>query len=193
MTKHIYKTRLLHSIFAILIIIQLFSIYAIDNRFFTKPIRTFLFDIHKYGGLVTFAVLFLFWIFAFKRHQGTPVSELFPWLSRKALCDLLSDIIHHMKSILKFEMPVHTNPAPLASAIHGLGVIIMSVMATTGVHRFIVYQFSIEKTPIIKFFSGLHHVFADYAWIYLILHVSVAIINHISKRQALSEMWCLKK
>ena len=192
-TKHTYKTRLLHSVMACLIIIQLYSIYAIDNRFFTKPIRGVLFSVHKYGGIAVFCTLFLFWIVILTRRQGTSVKELFPWVSFTALRNLINDILYYLKSASQFKIPEHRNPSPLASAIHGAGIIIMSVMAISGVHRYIVYEFAITKTPLIKAVTSLHGIFADYAWIYLGLHASIAVINHIAKKQRLSQMWSLKK
>jgi cytochrome b561 len=192
-SKHTFKTRLTHLLIAVLIIGQLFSIYAIEEKFFTAPIRTFLWSVHKYGGITVFFVLFSFWIHILKRHQGTSITELFPWVSLTALKNLIKDIIVYFKQMIQFKIPEHTTPSPLASAIHGVGIIIMSIMATTGVHRYIVYEFSITKTPLIKYISSLHHVFADYAWIYLGLHVSVALINHLFNKQKLSAMWCLRK
>jgi cytochrome b561 len=192
-TKHNHKTRLLHAIIAILVIIQLYSIYAVENKFYNDPIRTVLWNFHKYGGLVAFVALFSFWIVILTRSGGTSVTELFPWVSLRALKNLCYDIFHYIKSIMQFKIPEHTNPSPLASAIHGLGIIIMSVMAISGVNRYVVYEFSITKTPLIKYISGLHHTFADYAWIYLGIHVFVALINHIFKKQKLSSMWQFKK
>ncbi len=192
-SKHSYKTRCLHAIIASLIIVQLYSIYAIENRFFTKPIREFLFSVHKYGGITAFIAVLLFWSVIMTRSQGTSVKELFPFLSLTALKNLKNDAIYYFKNIIKFKIPDHHTPSPLASCIHGIGIIIMSVMAITGVHRYIVYEFAITKTPIIKFVTSLHHVFADYAWIYLGLHVSMALINHFAKKQRLSQMWSLKK
>jgi cytochrome b561 len=167
--KHSYYTRLTHFLIAILVIGQLFSIYIVENRLLTDPIRTFLWSVHKYGGLVAFAVLLFFIIYAFKRRHGTPVIELFPWVSLNALKNLKDDIIIYIKQIIQLKVPEHHNPSPFASAIHGLGIIIMFMMATTGVFRFVVYQMEIEKTPFVKFVYSLHHLFADYAWIYIFI------------------------
>jgi cytochrome b561 len=192
-TKHTYKTRLLHSMIAVLITVQLYTIYALDNRFFTKPIRSFLFSVHTYSGIVAFCTLLLFWIVIITRRQGTSFKELFPWVSISALKNLFDDCVYYLKSLCHFKIPEHRTPAPLASAIHGLGIIIMSIMAITGVHRYIVYQFAITKTPLIKAITSLHGVFGDYAWIYLGVHASIALINHIAKKQKLSAMWSFKK
>ena len=192
-TKHNHTTRLLHATIAILVMTQLYSIYAVENKFFNDPIRTVLWNVHKYGGLIAFVALLSFWIVILKRRQGTSMTELFPWVSISALKKLLNDVFYYIKNITQFKIPEHRNPSPLASSIHGMGIIIMSVMAISGVNRYIVYEFSITKTPFIKYISGLHHTFADYAWIYLGLHVLVALINHIFKKQRLYTMWSLKK
>jgi len=192
-SNHSHITRFIHLCIALLIIGQLFSIYAVENKLFTDAVRTGLWSVHKYGGITVFFALFAFWINSFKRHHGTPISELFPWFSVCSLKTLGADCVVYLKQIISFKIPEHTTPSPLASAIHGLGIIIMSVMATTGVHRYIVYEFAIAKTPVIKYISSLHHTFADYAWIYLGIHVSMALVNHIAKKQSLSAMWCLRK
>lgn len=191
--KHTYKTRLLHCVIAVLITVQLYTIYALDNRFFTKPIRSFLFSVHTYSGIVVFCALFLFWIVIMTRQQGTSVKELFPWVSVSALKNVFHDCGYYITSLRHFKIPEHRTPAPLASAIHGIGIIIMSVMAISGVHRYLVYQLSITKTPLIKAITSLHGVFGDYAWIYLSIHASIALLNHIAKKQNLSAMWSFKK
>ncbi|MFT6084697.1 MAG: cytochrome b561 [Dasania sp.] len=193
MSHHTLKTRLLHSIIALLIIVQLATIFFIDNQFFSKSISTNLFAIHKYSGITSFVILFLFWVTLFKRHQGTSVQKLFPWFSLSALKNFKDAFTQSLSLAWQRKMPNHAITSPLSSAFHGLGIIIMSIMATTGVFRFIVYEYAITKTPLVEFIRSLHHVFGDYAWIYLGIHAAMALINHITRTQKLSDMWSFKK
>ena len=91
------------------------------------------FEVHEYAGLTAFALVLGFWIFSLIRQRGTPPS-------RVAALDVSPIAAPHFGPIfvriLQLSPPSNFLPtkasSPLASAIHGLGLLLMTAMAASG-------------------------------------------------------------
>lgn len=188
---HSFITRLFHLLIAVLVIAQ-----VTISQFMTAPGRNreedLLFEIHEYTGITAFFLIFGFWTYTFIRHQGTRPGLLFPWFSGRALSALTADTKQHLQALLKFRVPEHVRDAPLASAFHGIGILLIVVMASTGVTWYVGMQFGDMAQSFAKAAKEVHEVFSTLVWIYLIGHVSVALINQFAGKQLLSDMWSLR-
>lgn len=187
-SKHSRGTRLFHMSIALLIVTQLITSQLLGGKG-----ENVYFEIHEYSGLGAFVLMFLFWIFAIWRREGTAPSLLFPWFSGERLMALWQDMQTHFAAFAKFKLPPHDPHAALPSATHGLGVLLVLIMGLTGTVIYVAIQTGNGKTSWAGTANGLHETFSNLVWAYLIGHVGIALINHFASKQSLSDMWSMKK
>ena len=72
---------------------------------------------------------------------------------------------------------------PLASAVHGAGLILMSTMAASGLFWW-QGPTSLTETAI-----KLHVLCGNLVWAYLIGHALMGLFNHVRKDTSLGQMW----
>lgn len=76
------------------------------------------------------------------------------------------------------------NDQPFANAMHGLGIIIASVMAVSGASGYFLK---------IGFMLGVHEIVSKLMWAYLIGHVLAAILHQVRGDAVLSRMFFMKR
>ena len=86
----------------------------------------------------------------------------------------------HLASLKRGRVPL-TEESPLASAIHGLGLLIATAMALTGA---VGYFF-----PAARFLLGIHETIAPIMWAYLIGHVGLALLHQLAGHRILQRMF----
>lgn len=144
------------------------------------------FTTHGYVGLAAMAVIVLFWVNLTVRRVGTAHGALFPWFSAERRAALWADTRAHLAALTRLRLPHYDENAPLASAVHGLGLGLMTLMAGTGTLWWFTAPSAVAET-----FETIHKLFANLAWAYLIGYAGLAVIHHLRGEAALSEMWSL--
>jgi len=182
-------TRLVHAGLALSIIIQLLTSLIMEGPRGSAPGDGF-FTVHKYAGYVALAFSLLFWLVSLLRRRGTELGALFPWLSAQRLRAVLADIGAHVSAGLKGRLPVHDGTTPLASAVHGLGLALMTLMAVTGT----IYGVEVgmgwhAADPHGMLVITIHRMFANLVWAYLIGHAVMGLLHHLLRVGSLSRMW----
>jgi hypothetical protein len=186
---HTAPTRLLHAGLAGTIIVQLASSQ------FMKPdgAGNTAFAVHQWAGLAATGLVAAFWANTMLRQRGTPLVQLLPWLSGSARTALWQDIASHIAALKARKMPLHGESAPFASAIHGLGLLLMTAMAGSG----FVYYFINSGDPDAGGAVGLtmlvHTTLANLVWAYLIGHAGMGILAHLAGTLPLGRMWSLRR
>ncbi len=188
-SRHALFTRLLHAGLATAIILQLATSQVMDP----DEGGTATFWVHQYVGLVAFALVLGFWIFGAVRQRGTPLGELFPWLSGPRRAAVWADIGTHWRALRQFHMPQHGAVTPLASAIHGLGLLLITAMAASGTLYYFVSTGDPDAGGLVKLAMTVHLTLANLVWAYLIGHAGLAVVNHITRTESLGNMWSLKE
>ena len=191
-TKHASLTRLAHTGLALAIIVQLLTSLVLSAPA-PDAKGNWYFEVHEYGGLTAFTFMLLFWIAMLVRKHGTPLSLLFPWVSGGRLSALWSDIKLHVQSLLKFKMPTFDDHSPLASAVHGLGLLLMTAMATSGTIYYFINAGNPDAGGLVGVVMFVHKTLANLVWAYLIGHAGLAVIHHFTQNLSLSEMWSLRR
>ncbi len=188
---HNRLTRFFHMGIALLVIAQLATsqLMAAPGK---DKIEDIFFEIHEYTGIATFALIFGFWAYTFYRAQGTSPSLLFPWFSDQGRKAVFADTKEYVQALSKLKLPKHARRAPLASAVHGLGIFLIAVMASTGLLWFAAIQFGDSAKWWGNAARELHEVFSNLVWAYLVGHAGTALVNQFSGRQPLSDMWSLR-
>ena len=123
-------TRLLHMLLAAAIIAQLGLSLGMQAPGRGRP-GDALFEIHEKSGLAALAILIIFWGWSLVRRGETRFSLLFPWFDRQRRRAFAADLIAHFRVLRGGAVPL-TEGKPFASAIHGLGLLIATLMAKIG-------------------------------------------------------------
>lgn len=188
-TRHAFATRLNHAGLAIAIIVQL------GSSQFMNPDKggNTAFEVHEYAGLTAFAFVLGFWIFSLVRQRGTPIIELLPWASTKHRTALWNDVRAHAASFRRFKLPAHQEASPLASAIHGLGLLLMTAMAASGTLYYFVNTGDPDAGGLVGAAMFVHKNLGNLVWAYLIGHAGIAVLSHFGKTMSLRTMWSLKR
>ncbi|MEM5474428.1 cytochrome b/b6 domain-containing protein [Hoeflea sp. AS60] len=189
---HSRSTRLSHMVLAATIVTQLIS-----SLIMVPPLdgnaADIAFTIHQYSGVLAFLFALLFWGIIMARKKGTSLTSLIPWFSAERLRLLKGDILEHFAALKSFKLPDYKDDKPLASAVHGLGLLLMTGMAATGVAFAIAMQLGRgEETNWVANDLLLHVTFANLVWAYLIGHAGLAILHHFTSKASLSEMWSFR-
>ena len=183
-------TRVVHGVLALAVIEQLGTSLAMRPA---EPgqVPDAAFKLHEAGGLLAFATILAFWLTIALRRHGTPAGLLFPWTDRRRLRALRHDAAAHLRALRRSRLPAYDPRAPLASAVHGLGLLMVSAMALTGALYWAVGIGNPDAAGLPGALMTLHRLCAKLAWAYLLGHASVAVLYHVASPMRLSAMWSL--
>jgi hypothetical protein len=90
-----------------------------------------IFQLHRYSGFAALAFAFLFWMTLVFRRRGTAPSALFPWFTGERRRAFAADLGNHLRTVVRGRLPAYEETGPLASAVHGLGLLLMTTMAVS--------------------------------------------------------------
>lgn len=190
--QHTRLTRLAHMGLALAVISQLLT-----SLVFVAPSPgqsgNVYFEIHEYGGLTAMAFVILFWLALTVRRVGTAAGLLFPWFSPRKLRALWEDTMTHLRALIRFRLPPYEEHGPLASAVHGLGLLLITAMALTGTLYYLVNAGNPDAGGFVGVLMFIHLGLANLVWAYLIGHATLAVVHHFSDNLSLAEMWSLRK
>jgi cytochrome b561 len=163
------------------IVIQLLTSLVMRAPRGTRP-GDAIFEIHEYSGYAALGFAALFWAVLMLRAKGTSAGALVPWFSRRRWAALIEDTRAHIASARRLNFPDMDDHRPMVSAIHGLGLLLMTLMAVTGTA-------SVLFPDIRGQVLDIHETFANLVWAYLIGHAGLALLAHWTRHLDLREMW----
>ncbi len=184
--RHGRVTRLLHAGVALAVIWQLGVSLAMQGPRGTTPGDT-LFTMHSYVGLAALGLIVLFWLNLLARRVGTDAGALFPWFSAERRAALWADSRAQLGALTRLRLPDYVEGSALSSAVHGLGLLLMTLMAASGTASWFT-----EPSADAGVFENVHKLFANLVWVYLIAHAGLAVLHHLRGEASLSEMWSLR-
>ena len=187
-TRHIIPTRIVHALLAGTIVVQLLTSFVFnpDNG------GNFAFQVHQYSGLVAFVAALAFWVVIMTRKIGSSKVLLFPWFNKNCRKDVIADAKNYARHAMKLKLPTHDSHAPLASAVHGLGLLLMSAMAATGTIYYFINTGNPDAGGMVGVVMNAHKLLASLVWAYLIGHASLAVLQHFFGGVKLGSMWSRK-
>jgi len=178
-------TKFLHLTLLLMVVHQL-----IGSNFIRMPIPGDapkpLFVLHEYLGIAGLGLIGLFWLWVMIRRGETRLGRLVPWFSGAAMRAVGSDLATQLRQIIHLSPPDDEDGA-LASAVHGLGLLLMTVMAITGT----VYFFTLG-TPVAHPLLIAHKLLAKLSWAYLIAHAGLAVIHHLLGSDIFARMFWVR-
>jgi len=190
--KHAFATRLLHAGLALAVILQLLSSLPMEPP---EPDHAgnWYFQLHQYSGLLAFAFVFAFWMVLAMRSQGTAPAALFPWFSGARLRALRTDTRTHFAALLSRRLPAYDPHAALPSAVHGLGVLLISAMAVSGLIYYFINSGDPDAGGPVGAVMFVHRTLAKLVWAYLLGHAGLALVHHYAHDVCLGAMWSLDR
>lgn len=192
LSPHSFPTRLAHLALAVLVIAQVAT-----SQFMTPPgdaARTdTLFEVHESGGLAALAVAFVFWVLVIIRDAGTEPAVLVPWLNSERRRNLLEDTKRHIAAWRRWQLAEHRSNGAFAGAIHGLGLLLVLLMALTGAFWFATSLIGSAAAQIGTLALDVHETLANLIIAYVVGHAGFAVVNHFARIQRLTDMWSLRK
>lgn len=189
---HALSTRLVHAGLALAVSTQLATSLVMEGPTETSA-GDILFQAHRYSGFAALAFALLFWLTLTFRRRGTAAGALFPWLSAGRRTAFLADLSSHLRSAFRGRLPAYEETGPLASAVHGLGLLLMTVMAVSGgVYAAQVWADLQSPEPDGSLAMTVHFALANLVWAYLIGHAGMATIHHFARSAPLARMWRLR-
>ena len=190
--QHALSTRLVHTGLALSICTQLATSLIMQGPSETSA-GDAIFQIHRYSGFAALTFAILFWLTLTFRQRGTAFGALFPWLSAERRSAFIADLSNHLRIAFRGRLAAYDETGPLASAVHGLGLLLMTAMAVSGgVYAAQVWT-GIQSPELDGSLAmTVHFALANLVWVYLIAHAGMATIHHFTRSAPLSRMWRLK-
>ena len=190
-TRHNRATRLLHAGLALAIVTQLLTSLSMHGPDDVQA-GDILFQVHRYSGLLATVLAFGLWVTILVRSRGTELGALIPWFSGRRLTALWHDVQVHAGAAVKLRLPEPDPQAELPSAIHGLGLVLISAMAASGAVYFVQVSLGLHSAePDGMIAMTVHLALANLVWAYLIAHAGLAVLHHLLRSMHLSTMWSL--
>jgi len=187
-TTRSHVTRLLHLALLLIVLHQLVS-STVMERPLPGDDPAWPYFLHEWFGVTGLGALTLFWLWTAVRHpQETPLAQLLPWFSSARLAGVVDDVARLVRALAKRRMPPLDLDA-LASAVHGLGLLIASFLALSGSAWFFLFA----GTPYGRIVMGLHKLSANLMWAYIIAHASVALVHHALGDDIFSRMFWVRR
>jgi cytochrome b561 len=144
-----------------------------------------LFTMHSYVGLAALGLILMFWLDLIVRRIGTDAAALFPWFSSVRRAALWCDANAQFGSLIRLRLSDYVEDSALASAVLGLGLLLMTLLAGIGAA-----WWALVPAATAGPFDAIHKAFANLAWVYLIAHASLAVLHHV--RGEAPHMWLLR-
>lgn len=189
---HSRTTRVFHGALALAIVVQLASAQFMQVPRVGRAANT-AFEVHEWAGMVALVLTLVLWGVVMVRTVGTDAGALVPWFSVPRRAGLQADAVHHIRALRALRLPGHQDHSALASAVHGLGLLLMTGMAASGTVYFIAGLLGVQDQSAVHLMMDLHGLGGNLVWGYLIGHAGLALLHHLRSEQSLRTMWSLRK
>lgn len=178
-----WLTKTLHGLLAVAVIHQLI---IINFMVAPKPGRAenFAFELHEWVGLTSLGLVSGYWFWTLVRRGEIRFGVLVPWFSRNATVAVWRDFLVHLSAWRRGRLP-DVGSHPFAQAVHGLGLLIVSVMALTGAVSLV----SAVPESLRTAGMSVHEASSKLVWAYVIGHASLALLHEVAGHRVFRQMF----
>jgi cytochrome b561 len=180
-TRRTLPTKLLHAALLLSVLWQL-GASSLVERPRAGQLGNAFYEIHQTVGLATLGLVLAFWLWSAVRRRETPLMALFPWFSRHRLTVVLADLKRHWAMLVQRRLPDGDAETPLASAVHGLGLLTALAMGATGAW---LYTQSVPAGVVLE----VHKAVANLMWAYVVGHAGLAVLHQATGHPVLRRMF----
>lgn len=183
-------TRLLHYGLAVTITFQLaISLVMAARAHHGVPPGAFAhgaFEAHRFVGLASVAIVVLHWLWSARPHMDGGIGHLFPWAGANR-----ARLFRELGGLLRGQLPEGGPHGGLAGAVHGLGLLVATAMAASGVVLFFLFPESGPLPGAARAAATVHSAVANLVWAYWGGHVGMAVVHHLTGHDTLRRMFRL--
>lgn len=174
-------TKLIHGSLLLAVTWQLLGSNLMERPRAASP-GNFFYEVHEWVGLATLATVVMFWLWTALRRRETRLAALLPWFSASGWRSVATDARAHWEALRALKLPDPAGDTPLASAVHGLGLLTALAMAATGGLLFL------QPLP-----GGLvlevHKLASNLMWAYVVGHAGLAVVHQMAGHGTLRRMF----
>lgn len=173
-------TKLIHGSLLLAVTWQLLGSNLMERPRATTP-GNFFYEVHEWIGLATLAIVLVFWLWTALRRRETRLGALLPWFTAVGWRAVAADARAHWASLRALKLPDPVDDTPLASAVHGLGLLTALAMGASGGLLFL------QTVP-----GGLvlevHKIISNLMWAYVVAHAGLAVVHQLAGHGTLRRM-----
>jgi cytochrome b561 len=190
--KYDRVTRWLHAGFALGVLVQLTTSELMQVP---KPGSPFLepghriFELHRWSGISVVSLIVLHWLWQLTGHVTGGWGHLFPWFSASRLRALASDL-KEVPTWFRGGLPgLQEETIPLAGAVHGLGLAVVSCMALTGATIWFGMGPDGSMSRAVATVREVHMYAGGFLWLYFLGHVGIAVLHQLRGDRLITNMF----
>ena len=187
-------TRWLHVGLALAIPLQLLS-----EEFMKRPklvdglprVRTdaqiTFFEMHECVGMAALAIVVLHILWSTTK-AGGGLAHLFPYFKSGGCKSIIAEL-KQVPGWLSGKLHMDADNSALAGSVHGLGLVLVLVMAVTGSTMFFgMDEVTGQMGEFVHTMKEVHESLGGLVWLYLIAHVGMAVLHKIKGHDLLSRI-----
>ena len=186
--SHALATRVAHAGLASAVVVDLLTGIIEQPPTPSYPENVF-YAVHLISGWCALVLALAFWAIILVRRIGTDPGLLMPWFNRRRLRAFVLDLKAQMASLLANRLPPYQKASPLAGALHGLGLLLISATAASGLIYEIAQGTGGAENHLLPLAKDLHDALGGMVWVYLLGHGLMSLIRHYGLDKSLREMW----
>lgn len=175
-------TRVIHISILLIVLHQLVSSQVMHGAGHGHP-ATISYLTHEYVGMAGLVAVGAFWVWSLVRRGETRLIRFIPWFSPRALREVWLDIANQARRIAR-GMPPDDADGALASAVHGLGLLTLTVMAVTGTIVYFDTDHASRHQVLV-----VHRLVSNLMWAYLFAHAGLAVLHWLFGSDIFSRMF----
>ena len=186
-------TRILHLLIIIVVSLQLlsqsFMFVPSPDKLPQTQLEAWLFVVHLCVGIM--GLCFVAVRLMSVMDDEVDSKRLYPFFHQEAL----SQFIGELKAIpnwFKQGPPARDQDSLIASSVHGLGLLLILGLGTTGILFYIGLEPNGAMDALTKFFRETHEFFALLLWIYILGHVGMYIHHRMQGHKQVSDIFSFK-
>jgi len=154
-------------------------------------IESIFLGLHEWNGFITLAIIIFYLMYLTDKHDEW--KRLFPWLNTSGCKGLWQEIRFDIPGWFRGCLKKPSEAHHIAGTVHGLGILLLIALGSTGIMIFMGLETSGEMDDEIRLLRSLHASLATLLWIYLSGHTGMTIIHQIKGHNILKGMFSLRE
>jgi cytochrome b561 len=188
-------TRILHWGFALLIPLQLLS-----EEFMKRPkpgriredMQVFFFEMHEWIGMIALVLVLARLVWGLMSTESSWM-HLYPYFSSTGRKMLADELKNEVPGWFKGNLPNPSRERCMASAVHGLGLLLVLALGVTGATMLYGMEESGKMLGLIHDAKEIHEVLGSVLWIYIFAHVAMTAMHMLLGHTMLKRIFGLNE
>lgn len=165
-------TSFLHASLAVVVTLQIILAFLMK---ISGEVGSIFFRCHIIFGICTFVIVLIHWCWSILGNPRGGIRHLFPWTAAglKAVRADTKNLLAHC------QLPAMGPRPGLPGFVHGLGLLVVSGMAISGIFIFVAWLGSVWS--VFHDVAHIHVFIAFLVWAYWLGHIVMSVLHHVKK------------